>query len=145
MIDCWKAVGAQFQHPYVFKTLFSGEEVEFNDLCETKQVVKGSMYLDFDAVSKPMFDYAGMHFVGRVGRFVPVTEGGGVLYRVYEGKNYAVTGTKGRTWVEADVARQTDIRGRVDIDFFEKLADDAIKTINKFGDFEEFTSETYGR
>jgi DNA polymerase elongation subunit (family B) len=142
----WKAVGAQFQHPYVFKSLFTGEETNFDDLCETKQVMKGVMYLDFDAVNKPMFDYEGMHFVGRIGRFVPVTSGGGILYRVHDGKNYAVSGTKGRLWVEAEMAQKVhDIRDKIDIEFFEKLAEDAVKTINKFGDFEEFTGGTYGR
>jgi hypothetical protein len=41
----WTAVGAQFQHPYVFKTLFSGEELIFEDYCEARSVVKGTMYL----------------------------------------------------------------------------------------------------
>ena len=134
--DCWTAVGAQFQHPFVFKTLFSGEELTFDDLCETKQVMKGSIYLDFGD--------KGMRFVGRIGRFVPVLANGGILYRVHDGKNYAVTGTKGRTWVEAEEAKDMD-RDVFDMDYFHKLADDAIQTINKFGDFEEFTGGTYGR
>jgi hypothetical protein len=44
----WSATGAQFQHPYVFKTLFSGEDISFQDLCEGRSVVKGTMYLDKD-------------------------------------------------------------------------------------------------
>ena len=43
----WTATGAQFQHPYVFKHLFSGEEVEFRDLCETKTVTS-ALYLDMN-------------------------------------------------------------------------------------------------
>ena len=43
----WTATGAQFQHPYVFKTLFSHEPVEFDDLCETKSVTS-ALYLDFN-------------------------------------------------------------------------------------------------
>lgn len=43
----WTATGAQFQHPYVFKTLFSKEKVEFRDLCETR-TVKTDMYLDMN-------------------------------------------------------------------------------------------------
>lgn len=43
----WTATGAQFQHPYVFKHLFSGEEVEFKDLCETKTVTS-ALYLDMN-------------------------------------------------------------------------------------------------
>ena len=135
----WTAVGAQFQHPYVYKTLFSGEEVQWPDLCETKQVVKGTMFLDFDAVQKPMFDASKeMQFVGRSGSFVPVTaeSGGGVLFRVHEGKGYAVTGTKGFLWMEAKVAK--DSGATVDMSYFDGLVDDAVKTINKFGDFKSF-------
>ena len=35
------------QHSYVYKTLFTDQPVEFSDFCETKNVQKGSMYLDF--------------------------------------------------------------------------------------------------
>lgn len=44
----WTATGAQFAVPYVFKTLFSHEDIVFNDLCETKSVSKGAMYLDMN-------------------------------------------------------------------------------------------------
>ena len=44
----WTATGTQFQVPYVFKTLFSHEDVIFKDLCETKSVTKGSIYLDMN-------------------------------------------------------------------------------------------------
>ena len=43
----WTATGTQFQVPYVFKTLFSKEELEFSDLCETKEV-KTALYLDMN-------------------------------------------------------------------------------------------------
>jgi hypothetical protein len=47
--NCWTATGAQFQIPYVFKTLFSHEQIEFKDICETKSVSgKGNIYLDMD-------------------------------------------------------------------------------------------------
>lgn len=42
----WCATGAQFQVPYVYKTLFSKEPIEFTDMCETKSVAKGTLYLD---------------------------------------------------------------------------------------------------
>ena len=38
--------GKQFQQPYVFKTLFTMEPIEFDDLCETKTVTS-ALYLDF--------------------------------------------------------------------------------------------------
>ena len=43
----WSATGAQFQHPYVFKALFSHEPIVFKDLCETKTVTS-ALYLDFN-------------------------------------------------------------------------------------------------
>lgn len=43
----WTATGTQFAVPYVFKKLFSREPIEFEDLCETKQV-KSAMYLDMN-------------------------------------------------------------------------------------------------
>lgn len=46
--DEWTAKGPQFQVPYVFKTLFSHEPIEFKDMCETKAVSKGDLYLDFN-------------------------------------------------------------------------------------------------
>ena len=43
----WTATGTQFQIPYVFKTLFSKEPIEFEDLCETKSVTT-DLYLDMN-------------------------------------------------------------------------------------------------
>ena len=41
----WSATAKQFQIPYVFKTLFSKEPIEFEDLCETFET-KTALYLD---------------------------------------------------------------------------------------------------
>lgn len=43
----WTATGTQFQVPYVFKTLFSKEDITFEDMCETKSV-SSSLYLDMN-------------------------------------------------------------------------------------------------
>ena len=43
----WTATGTQFQIPYVFKTLFSKENIAFEDMCETKSV-SSSLYLDMN-------------------------------------------------------------------------------------------------
>ena len=139
----WDAVGAQFQHPYVFKKLFSQEPINWDDLCETKQVSKGSIYIDFDSVQKPMHADRGMdgwQFVGRIGRFVPVMPecGGGILYRVADGKPYAVTGTKGHFWLDANVAKEMGSDVEIDESYFEDLLTTAYKTIEKFGDFQSF-------
>lgn len=131
----WTAVGAQFKVPYVFKSLFNGEPILPKDLAETKQVSKGHMVLEFPS---------GRHFVGRTGRFTPVTEGsghGGKLLRVHDGKDYAVTGTKGYLWAETEMAKGENF-GPEDIDYgyFEKLVDEAKAAIEKYGSFEEFVS-----
>lgn len=44
----WVAVADQFQVPYVFKTLFSKEEIKFEDLCEVFSVKEGEIYLDMN-------------------------------------------------------------------------------------------------
>ena len=52
----WTATGAQFQHPYVFKHLFSHEPIEFNDLCETKTVTS-ALYLDLNEKMSDVSEY----------------------------------------------------------------------------------------
>lgn len=123
--NTWVAVGAQFQHPYVYKTLFTGEEPTFDDMCETKQVAQGVMYLD------------DIH-VGRIGRFVPVTGGGHKLLRVKDDKSYAVTGTKDYEWVEAEIFQAFPGQYEINQTYFEKLVDDARNAIDYFGSFAEF-------
>jgi len=142
----WTAVGAQFQHPYVFKTLFSHEDTEFADFCEARSVVKGAMYI-YNGSEKPVngvlsADPSELRHVGRTGLFVPVEKGGGALYRVFEDKYYAVSGTKGHLWVEADVAIEEGAKDDLEIDmsYFEKLKDNAVKAIEQFGSFEEFVT-----
>ena len=43
----WTATGKQFQIPYVFKSLFSHDKIEFSDKCITYQV-KSALYLDMN-------------------------------------------------------------------------------------------------
>lgn len=134
--DKWTAVGAQFQHPYVFKKLFSKEEVIFDDYCETKSVTQGVMYLDFTMFDDDV-DISEMVHVGRTGSFVPVCKDGGRLWRVKDGKKYAVTGTKGFRWIEREMAElKSDLQ--IDMTYFEKLEDDACEAIEYFGSFEKF-------
>lgn len=134
----WTAVGSQFQHPYVFKTLFSGEELTFDDFCESKSVVQGTMYLDGkDREKGETLDYHTMRHLGRTGRFVPVISGGGTLLRVKDDRYYAVAGTKGYKWIDAEIAKTTpDLK--IDMSYFEKLKDEAVKTIEQFGSFVDF-------
>jgi len=134
----WTAVGAQFSHPYVYKTLFTHEETNFFDMCEAKQVTQGSMYLDFEH-TRPDPTVERMQFIGRTGLFVPVKEnyGGGVLYRVKEGKHYAVTGTKGYLWIEAEMAKDLPTEA-VNEEYFLRLVKAARDTIDYYGPFADF-------
>ena len=128
----WIAVGAQFQHPVVFKTLFGQGEIELEakDYVETKQVSKGAMYL----VSPESGDRA---FVGRFGAFVPVSEGRQLL-RIDGDKEYAVTGTKGYLWEIDEIALSSGLD--VDQSYFQELIDEGLRTIEKFGSYEDFVS-----
>ena len=44
----WTATGKEFQIPFVFKSMFTKEPIEFVDKCQTFSVSKGDLYLDFD-------------------------------------------------------------------------------------------------
>lgn len=137
----WSATGAQFQQPYVFKTLFTEEEIEFEDLQEARSVLKGSMCLDFNKdLGRPdgFTVDEDVRFIGRTGLFIPVKEGtgGGILYRVFEDKPYAVADTKGFLWKEASVAK----RDEVDMTYFEKKEASAIKAIEKYVPYIELLS-----
>lgn len=134
----WVAVGAQFAHPFVFKTLFSKEDILFEDLCETKSV-STALYLDMNEDT----DEHSYRFVGKVGSFCPIKPGcgGGILLREKDGKYYAATGTKGYRWLEAEVVKNLGMEGDIDRSYYQKLVDAAVDTISKFGDFEWFVSD----
>jgi hypothetical protein len=137
----WTATGAQFQEPYVFKTLFSREPVVFKDLCQTK-TANSPLYLDFSGEDTPMVFEDGdlKRFVGKAGSFVPILpgRGGGILTRVTDGKDFAVSGTTGYRWMEAEQCIALGKQKDVDMSYFVKLADKAIDKISQYGDFEQF-------
>lgn len=138
-IGKWDATGAQFKHPYVFKTLFSKEPIEFRDKCEEKHV-KTALYLDFTSDNVPMVEDDGerkLQFVGKGGLFCPIKEGAGgaLLLREKEGKYDAATGTKGYHWLEADYVKALGKEDDIDRQYFDNLVDEAVETVSKFGDF----------
>lgn len=141
----WTATGAQFQVPYVFKTLFSRENIEFADLCETKSA-STALYLDMNEnLPEGEHDY---RFVGKVGQFCPVKQGkgGGLLLCETKGKGgnngySAVTGSKGYRWLESEVVKKADHSAYIDMSYYEKMSVDAISAISKYGDYEWFVSE----
>jgi hypothetical protein len=142
----WTPTGAQFAQPYVFKTLFSHDPLIFKDVCETKSV-KDTMYLDMNEDLGP--DEHNYIFVGRVGSFCPVKPGcnGGELMVLRNDKYSSVTGTKGYRWLEAETVSKANgnnlagISDMIDISYYENLIEDAIKTIDKYGDAEWFASD----
>ena len=83
-------------------------------------------------------------FVGKVGLFCPVISGvgGGVMYRNDGTKNFAVEGTKGWIWKEAEVVKNTDgfDRDQIDFRYFDELVDKAKDKISQYGDYEWFVS-----
>lgn len=134
----WTATGAQFAHPYIFKKLFSKEELLFGDLVETKSV-KSSMVLDMNEdLPEGEHNY---RFVGRVGAFIPVISGGGTLLREQDGKYNAVTGTKGYRWLEYEQVLELGWQDKVDYSYYNTLLQDAVDTISKYGDISRFIDE----
>ena len=140
----WTATGTQFQVPYVFKKCFSKEPVIFSDLCEVKEV-KTAIYLDFNEALKP--DEHDRRFIGRVGLFCPIKPGFGGAELVKEAEKKdgvigfnAVTGTKGYRWMESESVRDK-FNEVVDETYYAKLVDDAIDTINQYGDYYSFISD----
>lgn len=129
----WTATGTQFAVPYVFKTLFSKEPIEFKDMCETKNV-KTAMYLDLDE-DLPDGEH-NYKFVGRTGLFCPIKDGfgGGHLVRKNGEKYDAVVGTKGYRWLEAETVINTDpdFTKHIDISYYDSLINDAIETIQEY-------------
>lgn len=144
----WTATGTQFQVPYVFKKCFTHEDIEFRDLCETKEV-KSAIYLDMDE-NLPEGEH-NYHFVGKVGLFCPVKAGvgGGRLLREQLKKDGtigmdAVTGTKGYRWLEAEYLKEfgeAAVKESIDYSYHDNLVTTAINTISNWGDYEWFVSD----
>lgn len=140
----WTATGTQFQVPYVFKKLFSKEEIELKDMCETKSVTS-ALYLDMnEKLPENEHDYK---FIGKVGSFCPIKEGcgGGLLLREAKDKDgnikYAsATGAKGYRWLEASMVKTLDKVKDIDQSYYIAMVDKAIEAINEYGDFEMFVS-----
>lgn len=136
----WTATGTQFQVPYVFKTLFSKEKIEFLDMCETKTVTS-ALYLDMNEnLNEEEHDY---QFVGKAGQFCPILpgKGGGLLMREKDGKYNAATGTKGYRWLESEKVKMLEKENDIDRSYYDELVNAAVKDISKYGDFEWFVSD----
>lgn len=136
----WSATGKQFQIPYVFKKLFSHEEIVLEDMCETKNV-KSALYLDFnEGLPEGEHNYV---FVGKTGQFCPIKPGcgGALLMTEKDGKYSYAQSSKGYRWLESTMVKDLHKEADIDTRYYEKLCDDAIKTIEKYGSYEEFVSD----
>ena len=136
-VGTWEAVGAQFQQPFVYKTLFSKEPITFNDMCETKSVTT-ALYLDLnEELPEGEHNY---HFVGKSGQFSPVVPGvgGGELLRIKGDKYYSASDAKGYLWMESIMMSVLGIEDKVDQSYYRRMVDAAINDISKFGDVEAF-------
>lgn len=130
----WTATGTQFKVPYVFKKLFAKAPIIFDDQCETKSVTS-ALYLDMnEQLSEEEHNYV---FIGKVGQFCPIKSGcgGGLLMREKDGKYYAATGTKNYRWLESEKVKILKKESCIDTSYYEKMVDEAIKTISEYGDF----------
>ena len=141
----WTATGKQFQIPYIFKRLFSKEEVVFEDFCETKEV-KTALYLDRNE-NLPEGEH-NYHFVGKVGNFCPIKPGcgGGELVREAKDKEGNIkydsaTGAKGYRWLESEMVKELGKQDDIDRTYYDDLANTAIETISEYGDYEWFVSD----
>lgn len=130
----WETTGKQFQVPFVRKSLFTHEPIEFYDICQTVNVRKGELHLVFNAET----DHEKDNFIGHISEFVPMKTYGGTLYCYRDGKRSSPSGTKGQLWMEAEAVKDSGLSEDIDISYWRKQADKAIDTINKFGSFDEF-------
>ena len=141
----WTATGTQFAVPYVFKTLFSKESIEFEDMCEAKSVAT-ALYLDKNEnLPEGEHNYI---FIGKVSNFCPIKPGcgGGELLR--EGKDKegnlkysSATGAKDYRWLEAETVKVLGKEDDIDRSYYDNLVNKAVDEIAKYGDFEWFASD----
>ena len=144
-LNGWTATGDQFAVPYVFKTLFSHEEIIFRDLCEVKNVTT-AIYLDLNE-NLPDGEH-NYKFVGKTGLFTPIKPGcgGGWLVSQREDKKNggykynAVEGTKDYRWLEAETVETLHKEKDVDKRYHQKLVDDAVENISQYGDIDWLTA-----
>jgi|GEM_PF-41552 len=156
--------GHGFQIPYVFKKLFSHEEITFEDMCETKSVTS-AIYIDRSPdeaaayINNPDMAIQSednlvldnghtLQFIGKVGLFTPIKSGcgGGSLVRQNTDKNGnvkydSVVGTKDYLWMESEMVKILGKEDCIDRRYYDALVDAAATDISKYGDFEWFVSE----
>lgn len=61
--------------------------------------------------------------------------------REKDGKYYAATGSKGYRWLESEIVEELSKEEDIDRSYYDRMVDDAVDTIKKYGDFEWFVSD----
>ena len=141
-VGTWETTGAQFQHPYVKKFLFTHEPIEFDDMCEIK-TVNTAMYLDYTGLDDTPMAFADtlnsnlQKFVGKAGKFCPVKPGAGGGFLLRQDKTdlqkfAAVTGTKDFFWLESEMVKTLKLEDQIDQKYFTRLVDSAVAQIKKY-------------
>ena len=99
----WTATGKQFAVPYLFKTLFSKEEIEFSDMCETFAVSKGDLYLDMNEnlpdvsdLEKKLEKLEKKYKEGKISDTTFEKETYGMTEKIAEGHDYKFVGRVGQ-------------------------------------------------
>lgn len=167
----WTATGAFFSDNYIFNTLFAKKPVNFEDMCQAKEVkAPAALYLDMNenlpdvtaeekllekALKNRDSDEAYISdlknriakghnyvFIGRVGSFVPVSEGngGGMLVTKRGDKYVSTAGSKGYRWLEDETVKSTNEENKLDQKYYREMANNAIEAIEQYVSFDEFVS-----
>lgn len=106
-----------------------------DDFTAADEALKLDSVVELQKEIDKMHDY---QFVGRVGSFLPVREGGGRLMR-QNGSGWAnATGTSGYRWKETQNVKNLF---EVDMEYYRELRDKAVDAMAEYGDVEWFLSD----
>ena len=127
------------------KNLINGFAPVLTDIPDKKmaQYASDAFHTDYVRLCEVRAEIKKCHdykFVGKAGLFCPIKEGhgGGRLVRENNGKYAYAAGSKDYRWLEAETVKELHLEDSIDMQYFEDLKNDAIRTISEFGDFGTF-------
>lgn len=142
-VGTWDATGSQFAEPYVFKRLFSREEVVEDDYAITNQV-RSAIYMEDKFIGKIARVYASVS--GReMFSVAPHPKAGQPIMKMDKAsgtvkdtgevypdiKKGHVSGTKGRLW---KLMSEYTTKDDIDMSYYDGLVKDAVDAISNVGD-----------
>lgn len=122
--DVWHATGAQFQDPYVLKTLFTKETLTKEDFFVTKEVKNASVFL-------------GEKFIGRLAE-VYASDTGEEMFRVTDDKKGSISGTKGYKW---KLSKEWSGHKDINMAYYRDMLEKAVEAIKNVGDISIMVDE----